>query len=387
MTDGPISGPARYTDELREPHAAPGGAGPRSSTGPRRRRFPAVGRALAGGGGDHGANLPGAARTRSKRARFQRVRGAHHGADQPQARDRAPLLGGGPVRLRRSAPRAARREGRRLSRRRPASPPRTGRSPPSAPGEVLLRLKGCGLCGSDIAKLGDPATKIPAVFGHEVVGEVAAVGAGVSRLCASAIASWPPTTCRAAPATTAAGAANRCAAAFKRVEPGPGRVRRVRACSRAATCGTRCSASRPRRGRRGVVRRAAGLLRAGRAARRDPPGRYGHGRGPGSIGCLFVQLLKRAGAAVVGCDTLVDRVALARRLGADDGGSADAAGAAARGPERRARGRSRDRHGRRARRSAAVGGGRAPRRRRRALLRRAAATRCRSRSTASTAAS
>ena len=31
---------------------------------------------------------------------------AHHGADRPQGRDRAPLLGGGPVRLRRSAPRA-----------------------------------------------------------------------------------------------------------------------------------------------------------------------------------------------------------------------------------------------------------------------------------------
>jgi threonine dehydrogenase-like Zn-dependent dehydrogenase len=32
--------------------------------------------------------------------------------------------------------------------------------------------------------------------------------------------------------------------------------------------------------------------------------------GLGSIGCLFVQLLKRAGAAVVGCDTLVDRGAV-----------------------------------------------------------------------------
>src|SRR6185437_14954499 len=36
------------------------------------------------------------------------------------------------------------------------------------------------------------------------------------------------------------------------------------------------------------------------------------------------------GAVVVGCDPLAERVALARRLGADDGGSADVAGAAAR---------------------------------------------------------
>jgi L-iditol 2-dehydrogenase len=52
--------------------------------------------------------------------------------------------------------------------------------------------------------------------------------------------------------------------------------------------------------------------------------------GLGSIGCLFVQLLKRAGAAVVGCDNLADRVALAGRLGADAGGPADVSAAAAR---------------------------------------------------------
>ena len=58
-------------------------------------------------------------------------------------------------------------------------------------GELLLRLKGCGLCGSDIAKLVDPATRIPAVFGHEVVGEVAAVGSGVS-FSAIRIMDWRP---------------------------------------------------------------------------------------------------------------------------------------------------------------------------------------------------
>src|SRR3989442_3566658 len=52
--------------------------------------------------------------------------------------------------------------------------------------------------------------------------------------------------------------------------------------------------------------------------------------GLGSIGCLFVQLLKRAGAAVVGCDNLSDRVALAGRLGADAGGPDDVTGQAVR---------------------------------------------------------
>jgi threonine dehydrogenase-like Zn-dependent dehydrogenase len=37
--------------------------------------------------------------------------------------------------------------------------------PAIGPGEVLLRLKGCGLCGSDIAKLGDPASRWRAACG------------------------------------------------------------------------------------------------------------------------------------------------------------------------------------------------------------------------------
>ena len=46
-------------------------------------------------------------------------------------------------------------------------------------GELLLHLRGCGLCGSDIAKIVSPDTKAPAVFGHELVGDVVEVGAGV----------------------------------------------------------------------------------------------------------------------------------------------------------------------------------------------------------------
>ena len=52
--------------------------------------------------------------------------------------------------------------------------------PRIGPGELLVRVRGCGLCGSDILKLMSPLTKAPAVFGHEVVGEVADVGAGVT---------------------------------------------------------------------------------------------------------------------------------------------------------------------------------------------------------------
>src|SRR5437762_6267443 len=57
----------------------------------------------------------------------------------------------------------------------PAEVPR----PTAGPGELLLRLRGCGLCGSDIAKLADPDVRVPAVLGHEVVGDVVEAGVGV----------------------------------------------------------------------------------------------------------------------------------------------------------------------------------------------------------------
>ena len=52
--------------------------------------------------------------------------------------------------------------------------------------------------------------------------------------------------------------------------------------------------------------------------------------GLGSIGCLFVQLLRHAGAAVVGCDPIAARAELARRLGAAAAGPAPVAAAAQR---------------------------------------------------------
>jgi len=40
--------------------------------------------------------------------------------------------------------------------------------PEIGPGELLLRLRGCGLCGSDIAKIVAPPTSRPLVVGHKV---------------------------------------------------------------------------------------------------------------------------------------------------------------------------------------------------------------------------
>src|SRR5262249_15132861 len=50
-------------------------------------------------------------------------------------------------------------------------------TPAIGPGEILVRVRGCGLCGSDLAKLRAPS-RLPAVLGHEVVGDVVRVGEG-----------------------------------------------------------------------------------------------------------------------------------------------------------------------------------------------------------------
>lgn len=65
-----------------------------------------------------------------------------------------------------------------------ASPLRIGVQPDPAPGpdEVVLRVAGCGICGSDLHITEDPAPfGIGAgfVLGHEIAGEVVAVGAEV----------------------------------------------------------------------------------------------------------------------------------------------------------------------------------------------------------------
>jgi alcohol dehydrogenase/propanol-preferring alcohol dehydrogenase len=56
-------------------------------------------------------------------------------------------------------------------------------TPSPGPGEVLLRVRACGVCGNDVAasqgRLPFPSSA-PAIPGHEPVGEVVEVGAGVT---------------------------------------------------------------------------------------------------------------------------------------------------------------------------------------------------------------
>src|SRR5271165_6068593 len=55
-------------------------------------------------------------------------------------------------------------------------------TPSPGPGELLIRVRACGICGSDIHGYdGSSGRRIPPlVMGHEAAGNVAAIGAGVS---------------------------------------------------------------------------------------------------------------------------------------------------------------------------------------------------------------
>lgn len=51
--------------------------------------------------------------------------------------------------------------------------------PAIGPGEVLVRIHACGICGTDLKKIHTGSHSAPRIFGHEMAGEIAAIGAGV----------------------------------------------------------------------------------------------------------------------------------------------------------------------------------------------------------------
>jgi L-iditol 2-dehydrogenase len=196
-------------------------------------------------------------------------------------------------------------------------------------GELLLRVRGCGLCGSDIAKIVALPTRGPTVLGHEVVGDVVEAGPGGAGFDVGdrvVVAHHVPCGechyCRR-------GSESMCRA-FKASNLDPGGfaeyVRVPPANVRHATFRipdhlTDEEAS--------FVEPLACCVRAVDRARLEP-GDTAVVVGLGSIGCLLVQLARRAGAVVVGADPLSDRAALARDLGAQVAGDAATAAAATR---------------------------------------------------------
>ena len=56
--------------------------------------------------------------------------------------------------------------------------------PQIGPGEILVKVHTCGICGTDLKKIATGSHSAPRIFGHETSGTVAAIGAGVTRFAA-----------------------------------------------------------------------------------------------------------------------------------------------------------------------------------------------------------
>lgn len=52
--------------------------------------------------------------------------------------------------------------------------------PRPGPGEVIIAIDACGVCGTDVKKIDAGLLSAPRVFGHEMVGRIAEVGRGVA---------------------------------------------------------------------------------------------------------------------------------------------------------------------------------------------------------------
>src|SRR5437762_3376912 len=52
--------------------------------------------------------------------------------------------------------------------------------PEIGPGEILIKVHTCGICGTDLKKIATGSHSAPRIFGHETSGTVAAVGSQVS---------------------------------------------------------------------------------------------------------------------------------------------------------------------------------------------------------------
>jgi len=194
--------------------------------------------------------------------------------------------------------------------------------PVPAAGEILVRVRACGICGSDIHGLdGSTGRRIPPlVMGHEAAGEVAAIGAGVSDLAPGDRVTFDSTIFCGRCFFCLRGEVNLCDnREVLGVSPGP--YRRHGAFAEFVAV--------PRR----IVYRLPDTLSFERAALIEAVSVAVHGAGlsgvrlgdtavvvgAGMIGLLVVQAVHRAGATrVVAVDVDEARLSLARQLGATE---------------------------------------------------------------------
>jgi L-iditol 2-dehydrogenase len=196
--------------------------------------------------------------------------------------------------------------------------------PEAGPGEVLVRVRACGICGTDLKIVGGayqgtwpPA--LPFIIGHEWSGEVAALGPGTSGLTVGdRVVAENHTGCGACPMCRA-GRYNLC----ERVrEPGfklyghtaPGALAQYAVRPAVALHKVPASVSDVAAA---LVNQGALTVHAARRARLGP-GASVAVFGPGLLGLLMLQVARAAGATTVVMVGRGQRLTVARDLGCTD---------------------------------------------------------------------
>ena len=200
-----------------------------------------------------------------------------------------------------------------------------GQCPQPGPGEVLVRVSACGICGTDLkivagAYQGTWPPELPFIIGHEWSGEVAALGPGTERsglAVGDRVVAENHTGCGQLPdvpggplqpVRTGQGTGLQAVRAHR-----PRRAGAVRGPARRSPC----IRSPPRSATlaAALVNQGALTVHAARRARLGP-GASVAVFGPGLLGLLMLQVARAAGATTVIMVGRGQRLAVARELGA-----------------------------------------------------------------------
>lgn len=193
--------------------------------------------------------------------------------------------------------------------------------PEIGPGELLVRVAACGVCGTDLKKIEKGLLAPPRIFGHEIAGRVAGVGAGAGGFReGDAVVVHHHIPCRSC-YYCRAGAFAQCET-YRRngttagFEPaGGGFAEYVRALPWIVSGGTIRVPDGVRPEEAAFVEPVNTCLKAVRKAGVGP-GQTVLVVGQGPIGSMLMQISRWSGAEVVVSDLFRDRLDLARSLGA-----------------------------------------------------------------------
>jgi NADPH:quinone reductase-like Zn-dependent oxidoreductase len=191
--------------------------------------------------------------------------------------------------------------------------------PRPAHGEVLVRVGAAGVCGRDLIdrRGGFPAMKLPAILGHELAGDVVAVGEGVEGIAVGdRVANLHRPFCGQCRACMAGNAvdcerawqsfghtvdgayAELCVAHERALVKVPPSISHVEAASVGCTAGVALRALR----REARLELGETVLVTGAS---------------GGVGLMAIQIARRAGARVVAVTSSADKVATLERFGPD----------------------------------------------------------------------